>query len=92
MNPLILLVLAFVLKERIPRRSVGSFVREALEEPLYFDTFRMEMILDRLRMLTEMMEKVNRLSQVSQLSDVMEMLGGLEGVTSLLQMKENDGI
>ncbi|MBQ1215733.1 MAG: hypothetical protein IIX88_05295 [Firmicutes bacterium] len=72
-------------------------------EPLYFDTFRMELMLDRLRVLTETLEKVNRLSQVNQLSDALELLGGFGGTASLLQavepflgtalkMKENDGI
>ncbi|MBQ6949756.1 MAG: hypothetical protein IJN41_08720 [Firmicutes bacterium] len=85
---------------------MSRIVKEALEEPLYFDTFRMELMLDRLRNLTEMLEKVNRLSQVNQLSDVLEILGGMDGTASLLaaaepllqgflgetqNVKENDG-
>ncbi len=117
MNPLIVLILIFVWKEggnkpyiwrgpAVPRLSVSRIVKEALEEPLYFDTFRMELMLDRLRNLTEMLEKVNRLSQVNQLSDVLEILGGMDGTASLLaaaepllqgflgetqNVKENDG-
>ncbi|MBQ4576216.1 MAG: hypothetical protein IKK22_06035 [Firmicutes bacterium] len=99
MNPLILLILVFVLKEgrnrpyiwrgpTVPGWSVTNVVKEALEEPFYFDTFRMELILDRLRNLTEMLEKVNRLSQVNQISDALELLGGWEGAASMLQAAE----
>lgn len=102
MHPLLLLVLVFVLKDGGRKKP---YIRKEMifPEPLYFDTFRMELMLDRLRVLTETLEKVNRLSQVNQLSDALELLGGFGGTTSLLQavepflgtalkMKENDGI
>ena len=102
MHPLLLLVLVFVLKDGGRKKS---YIRKEMifPEPLYFDTFRMELMLDRLRVLTETLEKVNRLSQVNQLSDALELLGGFGGTASLLQavepflgtalkMKENDGI
>ena len=100
MNPLIILILVFVLKENgrnkpyiwrgplVPGLSVTHFMKDVLEEPLYFDTFRMELVLDRLRDLTEMLEKVNRLSQINQLSDAIEILGGFEGMSSLIAAAE----
>lgn len=100
MHPLIVLILVFVLKENgknkpyiwrgplVPGLSVTRVMKDVLEEPIYFDTFRMELVLDRLRELTEMLEKVNRLSQVNQLSDVLEVLGGFEGMSSLIAAAE----
>ena len=61
MNPLVILVLLLVLRGGTPALSVTR-----LSLPTYFDTFRMEMMLDRMRTLTDALEKVNHLRQIDQ--------------------------
>lgn len=44
--------------------SSGSLGIPGLKDPGYFDTFRMELLLDRLHNLTQTLEKVNHLNQM----------------------------
>ncbi len=44
--------------------KVGKLGIPPIKDPGYFDTFRMELLLDRLHNLTNTLEKVNHLNQV----------------------------
>ena len=45
--------------------SPGKLGIPPLKDPGYFDTFRMELLLDRLHNLTQTLEKINHLNQMS---------------------------
>ena len=74
MNPILLLVVILILSNNnkhntyIPRglfhssRSSVPFMRLS-----YFDTFKMELLLDRLHAMTEALEKLNHLRQIQSL-------------------------
>jgi hypothetical protein len=47
-----------------PPNAVGKLRIPAIKDPGYFDTFRMEMLLDRLHSMTSTLEKVNHLNQM----------------------------
>lgn len=72
MNPtLILLALLFLSQNqgkmpfRLPPPPVmGKLGIPPIKDPGYFDTFRMEMLLDQLRNMTNTLEKVNHLNQL----------------------------
>lgn len=72
MNPtLILLALLFLSQNqgkmpfRLPPPPVmGKLGIPTIKDPGYFDTFRMEMLLDQLRNMTNTLEKVNHLNQL----------------------------
>ncbi|MEL7657777.1 MAG: hypothetical protein AAGU75_17935, partial [Bacillota bacterium] len=48
----------------LPPRSVGKLGIPPIKDLGYFDTFRMEMLLDQLHTLTSTLEKVNHLNQM----------------------------
>ncbi|MDD3169626.1 MAG: hypothetical protein PHC91_09250 [Eubacteriales bacterium] len=49
---------------RLPPNTIGRLGITAIKDPGYFDTFRMEMLLDRLHSMTSTLEKVNHLNQM----------------------------
>lgn len=74
MNPLLLLIVVLIFSTGgkghgyIPGARTG--IGRSLIPPLrldYFDTFKMELLLDRMRTLTEALEKVNHLRQMQKL-------------------------
>lgn len=70
MHPLLLLTLLFVLKSRAENSSYlwrpPALPRLFPPFPTYFDTFRMELMLDKMRTLTDALDKVNHLRQIDQ--------------------------
>jgi len=83
MHPLLLLALLFALRNG---RANSGYIwrppvlpRLSMPFPTYFDTFRMEMMLDKMRTLTDALDKVNHLRQIDQSaagrSNAMERIG-----------------
>lgn len=69
MNPLLLLFLVLSLASP---RSKFHFSSSYIKPPSYFDTFRMELLLDRLHAVTEALEKLNHLNQMRNLPPTKE--------------------
>ncbi|MEG1583920.1 MAG: hypothetical protein RR131_05410 [Anaerovorax sp.] len=59
MNPALILILILVFANQ-----TGSSALKKI--PDYFDTFKMELLLDRLHTLTSSLEKINNVKQMSQ--------------------------
>lgn len=57
MNPLIIVVIILFLSNK------GT---HGLTLPPYFDTFKMELLLDKLRVLTNSLEKINKVNQMNK--------------------------
>lgn len=80
MNPLLLLIVVLIFSGGDRRHgsvtSSGAVRRFPAPPPLprfeYFDTFHMELLLDRMRTLTEALEKVNHLRQIDRLPPTKE--------------------
>lgn len=80
MNPLLLLIVVLILsggdKRHGSMTGLGQGRRFPAPPPLprfdYFDTFHMELLLDRMRTLTEALEKVNHLRQIDKLPPTRE--------------------
>lgn len=88
MNPLLLVVLLFVLKNGT---SGGSYVWRppllptfSASFPTYFDTFRMELMLDRMRTITDALDKVNHLRQIDR--SAAERLGTMDRIGESLEV------
>lgn len=72
MNPAMILAAVLFLSQskgglplRLPGApSAGKLGIPQIKDPGYFDTFRMELLLDRLHNMTDTLEKVNHLNQV----------------------------
>lgn len=72
MNPALILAAVLFLSQnngklpfRLPPPSaLGKSGIPSIKDPGYFDTFRMEMLLDRLHNMTNTLEKVNHLNQI----------------------------
>lgn len=72
MNPAIVLAAVLFLSQGSSGRSLlpppPGAIRKAgippIKDPAYFDTFRMEMLLDRLHGITNTLEKMNHLNQM----------------------------
>lgn len=72
MNPALILAAVLFLSQnngKLPFRlpppsSLSRSGIPPIKDPGYFDTFRMEMLLDRLRNMTSTLEKVNHLNQM----------------------------
>ena len=47
-----------------PPSAIGKLGIPAIKDPGYFDTFKMELLLDRLHSMTSTLEKVNHLNQM----------------------------
>jgi hypothetical protein len=63
MNPaLILAALLFLSRGNAPLRLPPRAA--SVKNPTYFDTFRLEMLLDRLHSMTDALEKVNHLNRL----------------------------
>lgn len=69
MHPLLLLFLVLSFSSS---KSRSPFSAAYIQPPIYFDTFRMELLLDRLHAVTEALEKLNHLNQVSTLPPTKE--------------------
>jgi hypothetical protein len=69
MNPVILLALIFILGnpsgKGINLPQIGKFPPPI--KPAYIDTFKMELLLDRLHSMTSALEKVNQLNQIQKI-------------------------
>ena len=71
MNPALILAAVLFLSQnqgkspfKIPPPVIGKLGIPAIKDPGYFDTFRMELLLDRLHSMTSTLEKVNHLNQI----------------------------
>ncbi len=71
MNPALILAAVLFLSQnqgkspfRMPPGVLGKSGIPPIRDPGYFDTFRMEMLLDRLHNMTTTLEKVNHLNQI----------------------------
>ena len=72
MNPALVLAAVLFLSQgskgkspfNLPPPPVGKLGIPSIKDPAYFDTFRMELLLDRLHSMTDALEKVNHLNQV----------------------------
>lgn len=74
MNPALILAAVLFLSQnkensplplRLPPPPIaGKLGIPSIKDPGYFDTFRMEMLLDRLHNMTNTLERVNRLNQM----------------------------
>ncbi len=95
MNPRFILLLLLIVGSRggahmSPPSSPPSFRLPRLPNtPAYVDTFKMEMMLDRLHAMTDAIEKINRLNQIQKVPEpkgkfpsldrVQESLGAVKG-------------
>lgn len=68
MHPLLLLFLILSLSSKGKRPISASYIRP----PAYYDTFRMELLLDRLHAITDALEKLNHLNQIKSLPPTRE--------------------
>ena len=72
MHPLVLLVLLLALQNGTSGHGYiwrpPTLPRLSISLPAYFDTFRMELMLDRMRTLTDALDKVNHLRQLDRAS------------------------
>lgn len=72
MNPALILAAVLFLSQNQgksplrlpPPNAIGKLGIPAIKDPGYFDTFRMELLLDRLHQMTSTLEKVNHLNQM----------------------------
>ena len=72
MNPALILVAIMFLSQSsgksplslLPPSRIGKLGIPPIKDPGYFDTFRMELLLDRLHNMTDTLEKVNHLNQM----------------------------
>ncbi len=71
MNPALILAAVLFLSQnqgksplKLPAPVIGKLGIPAIKDPGYFDTFRMELLLDRLHTMTSTLEKVNHLNQI----------------------------
>ena len=69
MHPLLLLFLVLSFSSS---KNKSPFSAAYIHPPVYFDTFRMELLLDRLHAVTEALEKLNHLNQVKTLPPTKE--------------------
>lgn len=97
MNPALILVALLFLSQnqgkmpfRLPLPPVtGKLGIPPIKDPGYFDTFRMEMLLDHLRNMTNTLEKVNHLNQlrsvpINRSNSIDRIQESLEAVKGLL--------
>lgn len=77
MNPLLLLIVSFIFSKQgklpikgssyIKMPSISKSMIAPPSSPPYFDTFKMELVLDRLKSITDALDKVNHLNQTRAL-------------------------
>lgn len=58
--------------------------RLSLPSPAYFDTFRMEMMLDRMRTITDALDKMNHLRQIDRAA--VDRAGAVERIGESLEV------
>lgn len=71
MNPALILAAVLFLSQnqgkspfKLPPPAIGKLGIPSIKDPGYFDTFRMELLLDRLHTMTSTLEKVNHMNQI----------------------------
>jgi len=101
MNPALILALVLFLSQkqgelpfRLPPSAVGKMGIPPIKDPGYFDTFRMELLLDRLRNMTATLEKVNYLNQLKSVpmnrnNSIDRIQESLDAVKGLLYANRN---
>ncbi len=100
MNPALILAAVLFLSNqgklpfRLPAGSIGKMGIPPIKDPGYFDTFRMELLLDRLRNMTNTLERVNHLNQlkgvpINRSNSIDRIQESLEAVKGLLYANKN---
>lgn len=87
MNPLLIATLLLILNPTggIKKITPPSFrIPKFPKAPTYIDTFKMEMTLDRLRTMTEAIDKMNKLSQGQRVPEPKKTLPSMEKVQDSL--------
>ena len=97
MNPALILAAVLFLSQnqgkvpfQLPPPSAGKLGIPQIKDPGYFDTFRMELLLDRLHNMTNTLEKVNHLNQLrsvpinrsNSIDRIQESLDAVKGMLS----------
>lgn len=77
-----------------PPLTAGSLGIPRIKDPGYFDTFRMELLLDRLHNMTSTLEKVNHLNRMKSVpinrnNSIDRVQESLEAVKGLLYAKKS---
>ena len=79
MHPLLLLALVFSIKNGVSKVPYVWQLPSLPSYPTYFDTFQMELVLDKLKTLTVAMEKMNQLKRSQpvalEMGSMLERLG-----------------
>lgn len=102
MNPALILAAVLYLSQnqgKLPFRlppppAIGKLGIPPIKDPGYFDTFRMELLLDRLRSMTTTLEKVNHLNSlkgvpINRNNSIDRVQESLEAVKGLLYANKN---
>ncbi|WP_027399595.1 hypothetical protein [Anaerovorax odorimutans] len=72
MNPILILIIILIfgnqggINKSISEGKVKAMNLKIPSPPTYFDTFKMELFLDRMHSITNALEKINHLNQVRQ--------------------------
>lgn len=72
MNPALIIIAIFLISQDSREKPalptipsiIGKLGNSTSKNPVYFDTFQMELLLDRLHNMTNTMEKINRLNNL----------------------------
>jgi hypothetical protein len=102
MNPALILAAVLYLSQnqgKLPIRlppppAIGKLGIPPIKDPGYFDTFRMEMLLERLHNMTSTLEKVNHLNQLKSVpfgrdNSIDRIQESLDAVKGLLYANKN---
>lgn len=87
MNPIALSVLLFTLGGSAGKKGLPALPIKLPRPPIspaYIDTFKMELLLDRLHSMTNALDKVNHLSQMQKISTGSKRLPSIDQVTESL--------
>jgi len=102
MNPALILAAVLFLSQNQgksplrlpPPPAIGKLGIPAIKDPGYFDTFKMELLLDRLHSMTSTLEKVNHLNQLKSVpmnksNSIDRIQESLDAVRGLLYTNKN---
>ncbi len=102
MNPVLILAAVMFLSQNQgktpfrlpPPPTLGRLGIPSIKDPGYFDTFRMEMLLERLHNMTNTLEKVNHLNQLKSVpinrdNSIDRIQESLDAVKGLLYTNKN---
>lgn len=101
MNPALILAAVLFLSQnqgkppfRLPPPTIGKMGIPPIKDLGYFDTFQMELLLDRLRNMTTTLERVNHLNQLKSVpinrnNSIDRVQESLEAVKGLLYTNKN---